>query len=183
MEQSEKLLIIKLIVLDALQKNHLLLLKNNMKRLTHNRKTLNNLLLQNLILYTILIFSLSYGVVEVMREKVISPCAGESCFVKTVYASEETTEVEQIVSYIAKVFGPDKRVVQQALKIAECESHWNTKAYNFNTNGSGDYSIFQINSVHIRRYGTKFMTDWRENVRVAFDLYKHQGWSPWVCKI
>jgi hypothetical protein len=93
------------------------------------------------------------------------------------------SEIEEVYAYIVQTFEKHgKNVVKQAIDIANCESRMNIKAYNFNKNGTGDYSVFQINSVHIKKYGEQFMHDWKENVRVAEKIYAKQGWNPWVCR-
>lgn len=87
-----------------------------------------------------------------------------------------------ITQYIVKTFESEgKAVVMEAIDVAFCESSLRPDAYGFNTNGTGDYGLFQINSIHLKRYGEGFMYDWRENVQVAYKLYKEQGWRPWVC--
>ena len=75
-----------------------------------------------------------------------------------------------------------KTVTLQAIKIAECKSKLNPNAYNWNTNNTEDFGPFQINTCHISKYGDKFKTDYKENIRVAKDLYLKQKWNPWVCK-
>ena len=150
-----------------------------------NQKIIRRYQHRSWFLMVILFFILVGIVLYVTKEKVISPCPNDcsGAMVKVVYASEEKTELEQMVSYITQVFQPEgKQVVYQALQIAQCESKWNPKAYNFNTNGSSDYGLFQINSVHEKRYGQGFMYSWKANVDTAFALYKFQGWRPWVCK-
>lgn len=46
-----------------------------------------------------------------------------------------------------------------------------------NTNGTKDIGIFQINSIHS---GKGNLYDCRENVRVAYEIFKRSGWNPWV---
>lgn len=93
-----------------------------------------------------------------------------------------TPKTSQIVAEIAKEFEPEgKYVIREALAVAFCESGWRTEALNKNTNGSTDHSVFQINSVHTKKRGFEFTTDWKQNIKVAYQLYKEQGWGPWVC--
>jgi hypothetical protein len=85
----------------------------------------------------------------------------------------------EVEAYIVEVFGED---APAAIAVAKCESKLNKAALNDkNSNGTTDHSVFQINSIHTKRYGSGFKTDWRENVRVAKKIYDAQGWSPWVC--
>ena len=129
-----------------------------------------------------LVFILAGILLYFTQPPIISPCPDTGCYVKVVYAKSEASELEQAISYVIKKFEPEgMTVVIQALDIMKCESHLNINAYNYNDNGSSDYGLFQINTIHIKRYGNKFMHDWKANIDVAYDLYKHQAWSPWVC--
>jgi len=115
-----------------------------------------------------------------------TPCPNEGCkLVTTVQAKEvavETivrTENQQIRDYIKQVFGDQS---DNALKILECENAGlNPKAINHNRNGSTDHSIFQVNSIHTKRYGEEFKTNWRANIDVAYKIYQASGWSAWSC--
>ena len=87
----------------------------------------------------------------------------------------------EVKAYILEVFG--ERAGKQAIKmLSECEnSTFDQSRRNHNRNGSIDYGVFQINSIHKRKRGKKFIADWRENVKVAKQIYDEQGWSPWSC--
>lgn len=90
-----------------------------------------------------------------------------------------TTEHEAIVAYIKQVFGDQS---DNAFKILSCENaKLNPKAINHNRNGSTDHSIFQVNSIHTKRYGDAFKTDWKANIDVAYKIYQASGWSAWSC--
>lgn len=90
-----------------------------------------------------------------------------------------TTQKEDIINEITRVFGED---APTAFNVLWCENRsLNPSAINHNSNGSTDHSIFQINSIHAKRFGNKFMTDWKENIRVARVLQKEQGWRIWSC--
>jgi hypothetical protein len=70
-----------------------------------------------------------------------------------------------------------------ALAIAEAESNLNCNAFNVNTNGSVDFSIFQLNSVHLKKGGEwtlENMANCKKNVDLAYQLWTEQGWEPWV---
>lgn len=69
-----------------------------------------------------------------------------------------------------------------AVAVAKAESTWNPTAINENTNGSVDYGLFQINSIHnaILARG-----DWRDpaaNAVMAYQVWTDAGssWRPWV---
>jgi hypothetical protein len=100
-----------------------------------------------------------------------------------VSAEMKEPTVENVVAEIARVFGPHgKKVVKQALDISMCESGWNDKAYNFNTNKTGDYNLFQVNSLWTKVFGTLYQHNWIENIRVAHEIYlRSHNFNAWVC--
>ena len=94
----------------------------------------------------------------------------------------QTTEKQQILNYIVEKFG-DRSDAAIAM-IYKCEnSTFDQTRVNTNNNGTQDFGIFQINSIHEKRYGGAFKTDWKANVDVAFEIYKSAGNSfrPWTC--
>lgn len=75
----------------------------------------------------------------------------------------------------------------QALRVADCESSLNPRAYNPN---GGYYGIFQISKryhqaaferVTGRSWGSSIYSAYY-NAQYARDLYDRQGWSPWSCR-
>lgn len=46
-----------------------------------------------------------------------------------------------------------------------------------NKDGSKDIGIFQVNTVHAKKGN---LYDCRENIRVAYQIYKQSGWGAWV---
>lgn len=93
------------------------------------------------------------------------------------------TTRERIIAHVRLVFGPR---AEEALRVADCESAlihrvdgYDPYAINVNRNGTRDYSVFQINSVHAQRFGTAYQHDWEANVAVAHALFLAQGWQPW----
>lgn len=114
---------------------------------------------------------------------IVSPLSSNPVIPVYVHAEEPKNDLNAVINYIMETFKPEgEKVVSQALAISYCESKFKTDAYGYNWDGTGDYSVFQVNSVHTPEFGTGFYHDWRENVRVAYKLYKEQGWTPWVCK-
>lgn len=94
-------------------------------------------------------------------------------------ATPTPTTKEMIIAEIVEVFGED---APDAFNVLYCENRGlNPEAINHNRNGSIDYSIFQINDIHTKRFGNGFKTDWKENIRVARVLQKEQGWRIWSC--
>ena len=94
-------------------------------------------------------------------------------------ATPTPTDKEEIIAEIVRVFGEE---APNAFNVLYCENRGlRPDAINHNRNGSTDHSIFQINSIHIKRFGNKFTTDWKENIRVAHVLQQEQGWRIWSC--
>lgn len=127
-----------------------------------------------LILFTALVYILQ------PVQKPLSPCPESGCLiphVATVKAVEPTTKPRSIEQKIRDTFPEDP---DTAVAIAKCESSMNPKAINTkNRNGSVDYGLFQINSVH--GYTANYLMDVDNNLRIARELYDRQGWMPWVC--
>lgn len=67
------------------------------------------------------------------------------------------------------------------LKIAECESNFDTTAVNYNKNNTIDVSIFQINSIHSERAQQLKLdlTDPFDNIEMAFILLNDNGYKDW----
>ncbi len=123
-----------------------------------------------------------------------SPCPEKGCFTTAIPQAQafeplpknkalyETVKNDPIRKEIYMTFGQSGiDVAIQALAIAQCESGIRAGAKNTNTNGTQDSGVFQINDVHIKRFGTLYKTDPSENIRVAYEIYKKQGFRPWVC--
>lgn len=69
---------------------------------------------------------------------------------------------------------------ETALKVAGAESGFNPRAVNNkNTNGTSDYGLFQINSIHKPTAQEK--TDPYANAKRAYKIWKDAGnkWTPW----
>ena len=79
-----------------------------------------------------------------------------------------------VIRDIIVVWGNDYRI---GLALAKSESGLRCEAYHFNSNGTVDHSVFQLNSVHLWRGN---LVDCKENVRIAYEIYKEQGPHPWV---
>ena len=136
-------------------------------------------------LLVILIFIAAWFLLQLFPKKIIYPCPDKCTHagIQVVYAKDEAPELVQIISYITMKFMPyGKQVVKEALMISACEYGWRKEAVGHNTNGTFDSNLFQINSIHIAKYGNGFMTSWKTNVDVAEKIYKEQGWTPWSCK-
>ena len=67
-----------------------------------------------------------------------------------------------------------------ALAVMEAESSCRPDATNFNTNGSTDRGLFQINSVHLSKVASPgLLFDPAINIRVAYSVYQGSGWRAW----
>lgn len=90
---------------------------------------------------------------------------------------EMKTDIEK---YICEKFG--LMDCKTALAVAKAESNLNCNAFNVNSNGSVDFSIFQLNSVHLKKGGEwtlENMANCYKNVDLAYELWTQQGWEPW----
>lgn len=112
--------------------------------------------------------------VRVEKRPIISP------IVQVMYDYGNVEVDTPIKEYVCQKFGEDCRI---ALAVVQCESGWNENAYNINTNGTVDASIWMLNSIHWDRFGgiTK-ITDSYYATDVAHQLYTEAGgtFTPWV---
>lgn len=68
-----------------------------------------------------------------------------------------------------------------AVAVALAESSGNPTATNHNTNGSTDYGLFQINSVHSDLLSKHNWQDPTDNARMALAISAHgNNWTPWT---
>ena len=88
-----------------------------------------------------------------------------------------TSQQQQIINYIKEVFGSQS---DNAFKVLSCENHrLNPNAQNWNSDGSIDTGIFQVNSIH--GVNANYLKDWRVNVDVAHQIYLGSSWNAWTC--
>lgn len=53
--------------------------------------------------------------------------------------------------------------------------------FGINTNKTIDVGVFQINTVHLKKgYTLQDLADCKKNIDIAYDIFKAQGWTPWV---
>lgn len=119
--------------------------------------------------------------IYVVQPRIVSPCPETGCassFIKTVYAKEPRTELQEIVDYIVYKFEPEgKAVVVQAINCFYSESGLRNDAFGVNRNGTNDVGVAQINSIH--GMSTEDRMDYRKNVDKAYQIYKSRGWDAW----
>jgi hypothetical protein len=87
----------------------------------------------------------------------------------------------QQIAGAAKAAGFPANELATATAVALAESGGETTATNRNTNGSVDYGLWQINTVHgsLLSQGDKFNPD--DNAKMAYTVWSRAGnkWSPW----
>lgn len=67
-----------------------------------------------------------------------------------------------------------------AVAVAKAESGWDPDATHYNTNGSTDYGLWQINSVHTAVLASGEWSDSNANARMAKAVFDQQGWPAWT---
>lgn len=103
--------------------------------------------------------------------------------ITTATATPTPSEHDQIVDDIKQVFGSDADTAFQLLTSPTCHENRSLDpgAVNVNTDGSRDYSIFQINDRWQGVQG-KFLLNWKVNVLIAKQLFDESGsFKMWVC--
>ena len=136
---------------------------------------------------TVLALLMYQIVLREMESKIISPLPAipvvYKYIEKPVYVSpapsvEPVKAQVGIKAIITQVFADEgSKVIEQAVTIAFCESSLDPNKYHWNTNGSVDTGLFQINSVH--GYGFDYLKDPWNNAQVAHRLFKQNYWQPW----
>jgi hypothetical protein len=93
-----------------------------------------------------------------------------------------TTEKQQILAYIVEKFGDDS--ADAITMIRKCEnSSFDQSRTNHNRNGTVDYGVMQINSVHTAKCGEGIKDSWKTNIDCGYEIYKAAGnkFTPWTC--
>ncbi len=87
----------------------------------------------------------------------------------------EVSEQEKNTRIIKKIWGKDW---ETGVAIAKCESGLRAGAINpSNSDGSGDYGLFQINTIH--GWTEEEMLNPISNTGVAYSKFVNQGVQPW----
>ena len=88
----------------------------------------------------------------------------------------------EVARAIRKAGFPES-VVGKMVCTAKYESSFYERASNHNRNGSNDYGLFQINSIHFGRSGcpssASALYDADANAKCAYQVYKAQGVNAW----
>lgn len=90
-------------------------------------------------------------------------------------------EDTQVRCWIKKYWGAND---SEALNVARCES-----GYDPHARTGSHWGLFQLSREYHKDRAEKLGYDWDrdiedpgKNTRVAFSLYKDEGWTPWVCR-
>lgn len=90
---------------------------------------------------------------------------------------------EREVATLVRNAGFPESMVGKMVCTAKYESSFYEKASNKNTNGSGDYGLFQVNSIHFGRSGcpsgSAGLYNATTNTKCAYQIYKSQGINAW----
>lgn len=121
------------------------------------------------------------------NEDFISPYVSQAdAQVIVIEKKEEQTELQEIVSYITKVFEPEgKDVVVKAINCFYSESGLRKDAVGQNTDGprSKDHGIAQLND-YWHKLTDAQKTEIKANIDKAYEIYKGRGgnFSAWYGK-
>lgn len=92
-------------------------------------------------------------------------------------ATPTPTGKQEIINEIVRVFGDD---APNAFNVLYCENRTlNPEAVNWNSNGTWDAGIFQVNQVH--GYTMEQMKDYKQNIKAAKKIFDGRGWTAWSC--
>lgn len=95
--------------------------------------------------------------------------------------SQYSGQASQIATYARQAGFPDS-AIPTAVAIAMAESSGRADATHGNQNGSTDYGLMQINSVHGNLLKNYNWSDPAQNMQMAYQVWKDAGgsFSPWV---
>ena len=104
--------------------------------------------------------------VEVVREVAVPlDCKTDKCLV---------------LAYLVERFGDDAD--DAITMINKCEnSTFDQSRHNHNNNGTVDYGVMQINSIHIPKCGEGIKDDYKANIDCGYQIFQNRGWSAWSC--
>ncbi len=92
-------------------------------------------------------------------------------------ATPTPTTKEMIIAEIVRVFGED---APDAFNVLYCENrNLRPDAENWNSNGTWDAGLFQVNQVH--GYSLEQMKDYKKNIQAAKKIFDNRGWTAWAC--
>lgn len=131
----------------------------------------------------ILVSKLSQVVSLELRSPVQNPFVlvtkpAQEMYVRT---TSPSVEVEQTSDLFDKYFGEEADI---ARAVAMAESKMNSQAINHSDGHGvcrGSFGTMQIACIHTERFGVelKDLLDEETNIRIASEIWKEQGWTPW----
>ena len=147
----------------------------------HRYKGLRTKTWLSVVYLLILIGIVSYMGIVTRPVHIISPLP----ITPNVYAEEDNTPIagsstqQNIIDEIKKVFGKDSN---RAFKLLQCENgKLNPDAVNTNTDGSKDFSVFQVNNRWQGVQG-KFLLNWKVNILIAKQIFdESHSFKMWTC--
>jgi hypothetical protein len=105
------------------------------------------------------------------------------------YSTGQVPTDGYVVSLIENAF--PKSAWRAAEAVAWCESKFRTNDVGFNSNGTHDRGIFQLNDGGTQQYLFRMLGLNPDNLSLGFNpvlnvraaalLYARDGWSPWTC--
>lgn len=84
------------------------------------------------------------------------------------------------IAIAARNAGFPQEQIKTAVMVALGESGGNEFATNHNDNGTTDYGLWQINSVHTDALKLGNWQSPSDNAKMAYLVYQKQGWNAWV---
>lgn len=161
--------------------------------MSYRRKTIDKWKAHALILLTAsLTFLLGSGYKHLdhkiqawKSDQFISPLSDKQLEIKEVEVEvdkyiECETDKCQILAYLVEKFGDE--AANAITIINKCEnSTFEQDRTNHNRNGTIDYGVMQINSIHIPRCGDGIITSWKDNIDCGYQIFQDSGWSAWAC--
>jgi hypothetical protein len=153
----------------------------NIKTQIKNQK--GNILWSFLILSALIIWLIGYPAsLKAMAETIGIKSVQKETPIQKVEAKEEVKPIVYDKEWALREW---EKIGQRdnALIVFQCESHWDMNKWNINTNKTIDAGAYMFNSVHFKsgRLTINEATDWKKGTEKAIELYKEQGWTPWVC--
>lgn len=141
----------------------------------------------------VVIFALAMGILAIfsyfvdksLNAPIVSPVADAQEVdptVKITMGHVTTSQMDIIKMIVAEFEDQGSATVATAIRIANCESKFNESAEHVNNNGSTDFGVFQINSIH--GYSTYKLLAAAENIKIAKAMFIKNGhsWNAWSCK-
>ena len=94
----------------------------------------------------------------------------------------QTQEILTMKEWVLKTVAEAGLNPDKAENIIQCESSWDNWKYNVNTNGSTDFGLWQINSIHKNTASVECRWDYKCSTYWAIQKRLNDGnWEAWVC--